>query len=107
MKEKGGWPAVDSVYGKPPLSTEQVMHTEKYLSGEAPVLVDLPDMGDSIGPGWSLSFENKLGEFGLVELLSADISSLRARRAAAGWGGDAIEYYEGPEGAGQDSSPQE
>lgn len=98
MKEKGGWLAVDSVYGKPPLSTEQVMHPEKYLSGEAPVLVDLSDMGVSIGPGWSLSFENNLGEFGLVELLSVDISSSRARRAAAGWGGDAIEYYEGPEG---------
>ena len=26
LKEKGGWPAVDSVYGKPPLSTEQVIH---------------------------------------------------------------------------------
>lgn len=99
LKDQGGWRAVDMAYAKPPQSTEQVMHPEKYFIGEAPVPVMIPDLAVILGPDWQPGFENVLGEFELVELLSRDISAARARRAAAGWAGDAIRYYDGPGGS--------
>ena len=100
LREKGGWEAVNAAYGKPPASTEQILHPGKYLAGEAPVAVRPADLAGAMGQDWQPVFENVLGEFTLVEMLSRDISTAKARSAAAGWGGDAIRYYEGPGGAG-------
>ncbi len=98
IKKRGGWEAVDAAYRKPPESTEQVMHPEKYLAGEAPAPVQTPDLARIAGPGWETTFENVMGEFDVVEMLQAGIPASRARRAAAGWGGGAISFAEGPEG---------
>ena len=35
----GGWDAVNAAYDQPPASTEQVLHPEKYVSGERPAEV--------------------------------------------------------------------
>lgn len=98
IKQKGGWPAVDAAYSKPPESTEQVMHLEKYFAGEAPLPVKIPDISSIAGGGWSVTFEEVLGEFDALEMLQQDLSPSRARRAAAGWGGGAISFAEGPGG---------
>jgi hypothetical protein len=41
------------VYSNPPVSTEQLLHIEKYLAGEAPVEVSLPMLSTVLGPGWN------------------------------------------------------
>ena len=35
----GGWPAVNAMFARPPASTEQVLHPDKYAAAEAPIAV--------------------------------------------------------------------
>ena len=42
LANKGGWKAIDGVYKNPPLSTEQVLHPEKYSAKpDFPMMIDL------------------------------------------------------------------
>jgi len=75
--------------GKPPwqpipVSTEQVLHFEKYQAGEQPVKVELPTLlaGTKV-------YENNLGEFETRLFLFQALQDLgTSARSAAGWGGD-------------------
>ena len=81
----GTWgPANDALRGDGPASTEQVMHPEKYRSGERPLAVR---PGPSPGSGWKRSSRGTVGEFDTAELIRSSDSALRASRAGAGWGG--------------------
>jgi hypothetical protein len=52
LYEAGGWGVVNSAYRfRPPASTEQVMHPEKYLRVEQPETVRL-DAREALGGGW-------------------------------------------------------
>ncbi|HET9521759.1 MAG TPA: hypothetical protein VFO73_11980, partial [Candidatus Limnocylindrales bacterium] len=98
----GGWEAVDAAFAKPPASTEQVIHPEKYDAAEAPIAVDLPnDLAARLGVGWSVALEDTLGEFQLsIWLSDAGGGTLAgATEAAAGWGGDRSAVLTGPDGA--------
>jgi hypothetical protein len=89
----GGWKGVDALYEKPPASTEQVLHPDKYTAGEAPIAVSFPkDLAARLGSGWTVAMEDTLGEFQLgVWLKSAGaVASATATTAAAGWGGDRV-----------------
>ena len=67
-----------------PISTEQVMHIEKYLANEQPVVVTLP--APSVG---SKVYENNLGEFETRLFLFQPLQDLgTSARSAEGWGGD-------------------
>ncbi len=89
----GGWGQVDRAYTNPPLSSEQIMHPDKYLKGEGPVRVDLPDVGDTLGPGWSRLGSDTLGEFGWFVYLISALDPARAAKGADGWGGDSWLVY--------------
>jgi len=98
----GGWAAVDAAYDRPPDSTEQILHPEKYEARETPVDVPLDGaaLAKAMGAGWSGTPEDTLGEFQLsVWLRENGISALDAQAAAAGWGGDRLAYLRGPNGA--------
>lgn len=98
----GGWAAVDDVYARPPDSTEQILHPEKYEAGEKPVDVALSaaDLAAAMGEGWSATPEDTLGEFQVsVWLKENGVKALDASEAAAGWGGDRLAYLRGPDGA--------
>ncbi len=87
------WSEVDAMFARPPASTEQVMHPEKYRASERPVPVKhaaLPAL-----KGWSSIYVNVLGElmFGVL-LRQHGVDEAVARRAAAGWGGDRLVVYE-------------
>ena len=98
MQMSGGWPAVDAAFGKLPESTEQILHPDKYESGEAPAEVDLPDdLATRMGTGWSLVQENTMGEHQIGIWLGAP-SVAAATDGAAGWGGDRIAVLGGPSG---------
>lgn len=89
LYEEGGWEMVNQAYTSPPASTEQVLHPEKYLSGEAPVTVSVPDITQALAEEWTLWDTNTFGEYQLrVALGETSMSEDQAIRAAAGWGGD-------------------
>jgi hypothetical protein len=99
---RGGWEAVDRAFGRLPDSTEQVLHPEKYEAGEKPleVSLDADALAKAMGPGWSGTPEDTLGEFQLsVWLKENGVKALAAGDAAAGWGGDRLAYLRGPDGA--------
>ena len=102
LQGSGGWQAVNDAFTKPPASTEQVLHPEKYASGEAPLAVTLPkDLASTLGNGWKVALEDSFGEFQLGVWLrgNTDIGAGGANDAAAGWGGDRLALVEGPSGA--------
>ncbi len=89
----GGWPAVNAMFARPPASTEQVLHPDKYASAEAPIAVSFPaDLAKRLGTGWTVDLQDTLGEFQLgVWLKSAGkVPQATATAAAAGWGGDRV-----------------
>ncbi len=85
LYKRGGWDAVRAAWARPPASTEQVLHPEKYESGEAPRRVRAP-----AGPsGGRVLREGVLGE-ALVRTWLGEGSEA----AAAGWGGDAFACFD-------------
>lgn len=86
----GGWEAVNAMYEAPPVSTEQILHPEKYLEGEVPIDVTVVDPSDALGEGWEVLDENVMGEFTTdVFLRNGGAKNRDARDASEGWGGDA------------------
>ena len=85
--------SIDEVFRRPPQSSEQVLHPEKYLSGEQPREAGL-DLEAFADEGWRPVATTPLGEIGVRGLLLAGVSAEEARRAAAGWGGDRSFVFE-------------
>ncbi len=95
----------------PPLSSEQVLHPEKYWDPEQwdpPQAVALEDRSAALGAGWSCVDEDTLGELGCAFLVAERLPTAlelqlgaRALRlpAAAGWGGDRYRCYRSAAGA--------
>jgi hypothetical protein len=84
-----GWQGVNAAYAVPPLSTEQVLHIEKYVTNpDAPRPIALPAMGDLMAGSWREIERGVLGEFMLGLYLGQSLPQSEALRAAAGWGGD-------------------
>ena len=99
-QDAGGWAAVDALYADPPASTEQLLHLEKYAAHEAPVEVRLPDgVAAALGEGWSLGVEDSFGELVTRIWLDEQLGASVSREAAAGWGGDRVALYRGPDDA--------
>lgn len=98
LHEEGGYAVVNEAFRDTPPSTEVILHPEKYLEGEEPVEVDLPDLTDELGEGWELAYEDVLGEFDVLELFKPYLSRRSAARAAEGWGGNTYHYYRDGEG---------
>ncbi len=103
---RDGWPAVDQLYERPPVSTEQVLHPEKYTANEVPVDVALDGsaLASALGTGWTAGTADTLGEFQLRVWLAARNADAGgavpgATDAAAGWGGDRFVLLRGPGGA--------
>jgi hypothetical protein len=92
----GGWAAVDAFYADMPVSTEQILHAEKWQAREAPKKVALPkNLARDLGKGWTLPLEDTFGEFQLGVWLR-EAGATDATAAAAGWGGDRLGVLEGP-----------
>ncbi|MEK7467695.1 MAG: hypothetical protein AAB074_09810 [Planctomycetota bacterium] len=91
------WSKVEEMYNKLPLSTEQILHPEKFIDGDWPQRVRLPDLAKSLGKGWELVDENTLGELNfqimLGEFISRKKSPKTIAKSAAGWDGDRYAVY--------------
>jgi hypothetical protein len=107
--EDGGWEAVDALWEEPPVSSEQIMHPERY-PGDVPEIVDLPDIAGALGTDWELATEMVMGEMQIGVLLADGASwddgdsekafsfpLLENAHAAEGWGGDRLLHLTGPD----------
>lgn len=101
LYDQGGFDAVDAAYRQVPMSTEQILHPEKYPD-ELPIPVDLPELSASLGTGWQEIDRNVMGEWYTYLILAhgfekrARINDSKALAGSAGWGGDTYLVYENP-----------
>jgi len=88
-----GWKLVNyALKSRPPRSTEQVIHPDKYLADERPVRVKL-GVGAVLGSKWKRATHGTIGEFDTHQLLKLAVNSAVAGDAAAGWGGGTYEMW--------------
>src|SRR6266704_6499579 len=126
LYKQGGWDQVSKAFNDLPQSTEQILHPEKYFAHERPEKVSLPDITQILSAAaseirgqrsevsrpsrsslqppvsslWKRLDSDVEGEWGFYVLLDQFLKSpSESHRAAAGWGGDRYEVYEGPRGA--------
>jgi hypothetical protein len=91
----------ERLFRDPPVSSEQLLHPEKYWDDakkDSPREVRLPDLCGTLGAGWSQAGRGNLGEMNLailtspggIDPLSPEATNPAAwtNEAAAGWGGD-------------------
>jgi DNA-binding transcriptional MerR regulator len=90
---RGSWAAVNQLFQDPPVSTEQILHPEKYLAREGPVPLPMPDLAAVLGPDWRFLEETTLGELDTRILIQQYVNPPTAQAAAAGWGGDRFQTF--------------
>ncbi len=105
FRKTHAWDRVDAMYRKPPLSTEHILHPEKYQSYERPDLIaatPIPALR-----GHKRVYNNVNGELGMALLLSQHLfeprrgdppdsypaMQVKIDEAVAGWGGDRLAVY--------------
>jgi hypothetical protein len=99
IEAEGGWAAVDEVFRRGgPVSTEQVMHPEKYAAGERPLAVRLRPYRRELPSAARVVSRGDLGEFDTAQLLREGNGRGRAEEAAGGWGGSAFTMWRLPGG---------
>jgi hypothetical protein len=87
LRKRGGWAMVDRAWKAPPISTEQILHVEKWEKHEPPIAVAAPT-AQALGPGYTLADEDTFGELALALTFEEWADGPVARDAALGWGGD-------------------
>ena len=100
LTNEGGWEALDRAYKSPPLSTEQVLHPEKYIGKrprqgtpeglDAPTALDLGPL--EVCQGWKEAGRDTVGEMAMGVMFRDTAKDPRA--AAAGWDGDTFAAFE-------------
>lgn len=97
LQAENGYAAVDAAYKRLPESTEQILHPDAYLEGEAPIQIAVPsDLATRLGAGWLVRAGDTIGEFQMrVWLREGGVPGDVARLAAEGWGGDRLTILTG------------
>jgi hypothetical protein len=89
LRRRKPWTAVDAAFHRPPRSTEQILHVDKYLSDEKPIAVTARAPAALVG--YSIVHSTVWGELGFqLFLRSNGVADPVATEAAAGWGGDRV-----------------
>ena len=96
LKAHDGWQDLNLLFKNPPISTQQILHPQLYLTNVKPAAVPLPEWKGSVPGDWNLLEENVLGEFGLQEVLKQFLGQDRADTLAAVWAGDRYALFEDP-----------
>ena len=103
----GGFDAIDATLSDAiPASTEQILHPDKYLANEEPVVVKIIDAAPALGAGWSTVYEQTMGELLMQVWVAGEEAPIATipgfpadwphAETVAGWGGDRLVMYEGP-----------
>ncbi len=97
VRQNGGMAAVDRMLARPPVSTEQVLHVEKYVADERPVAIDVLALDTTLATkGFTRVWRTTLGELGAAIVLETHIKE-DVGAASTGWGGDTLTFYENAE----------
>jgi hypothetical protein len=87
LRQYEPWSAVDAVFKRPPRSTEQILHVEKYIADEKPVEIALAAPAGLAD--YATLHTTVWGEHGFSLFLRAHgVSAEMAAQAATGWAGD-------------------
>jgi hypothetical protein len=90
------WMGLQQIYQHPPLSTEQIIHPEKFFSEtpDHPYEVSLRLSERLFQESWHKLKRDVLGEFLLSVVLQQFLPETEAKQSAAGWRGDRYELFE-------------
>jgi hypothetical protein len=89
----GGWDAIDNAYRDLPMSTEQILHPERYPNDQ-PLEIEGPDLVNLLGEDWREIDNGVMGEWYTYLILArgqkpeARLDDREAQIASEGWGGD-------------------
>jgi hypothetical protein len=89
-------PAVDALFRRPPTSTSQVLHPERYRDRVEPVPVELRSLAPILGDEWAPLGEGMLGELDhrlILENFLRETDPDLAAAASSGWTGDRSAVY--------------
>jgi hypothetical protein len=89
----GGFAAIDRAHNSPPVSTEQILHPERFAQPDTPTVVTLPDLPELTDAGYEMVREDTLGELEMSVYFGQGVNEDEAKRAADGWDGDRIRVY--------------
>jgi hypothetical protein len=87
LRRRGGWQAVDHAWDDAPVTSEQVIHPDKWLSHEPAMSVPAPTFA-TLGDGWKLADEDSEGELGTRIAFEEWMPPKSAADLSTGWGGD-------------------
>jgi hypothetical protein len=86
---------LDQAYAKPPVSTEQVLHPEKYRADEKPIVIDPAAVEEFLaGKGYKAVYRTVLGELGVSLVLETHFPREDLASVAEGWGGDLVVVFD-------------
>lgn len=92
---KSSWQKIADLYNNELVeSTEQILHPEKALNRESPVIIKFPDLTAQLGENWNKAETSVQGEYGYYQILVEFLGKDQAKIAAAGWGGDQYGFYD-------------
>ena len=94
VQGRGGWPAVNNAHRRPPATTEQVLHPDKYFAREGAEAIQIPKSQALLAAGFDRIEEDTLGELELSVYLGQGQASGTHEQAAAGWAGDQLAVYQ-------------
>jgi hypothetical protein len=92
LRRRNGFASVDEAWRAPPVSTEQLLHPEKYFASEPPLVVPTPPP-PAHAPDLSERFHDVMGEQTLRLLLEEWLPGRTAALAASEWGGDRLSAF--------------
>ncbi len=89
LRRRGGWALVNTAWTRGSLTTEQILHPNKWLAEERALDVPAPTFA-TLGPQATRVATDVRGELGLRLVLESAVPHASAAAAASGWGGDTL-----------------
>jgi hypothetical protein len=86
LSTDGGIETIDDAFRDLPVSTEQILHPERYPN-DVPTPVDVEDLAPALGDRWGDLDVQEVGEGWLLLALGLRLDDALAEGAAAGWDG--------------------
>jgi hypothetical protein len=104
IMREGIWEEVNIAYDHLPISTEQILHVDRYIAGDIPQDISVPDVGSALGQGWSIADHDVIGELMIMLMFAEEQPGQQsgfaagfpavATIAAGGWDGDRYTTWE-------------
>ncbi len=94
--QEGGAAAMDEAVLRPPRSTEQLLHADRYVASDEPRVIQPVEAG--LGKDWALVETETLGEALMGIVMSHWSKGEVGSDAVVGWGGDLLQVWQSSDG---------